>query len=173
MPEPTSQPRRRTTRRASRFDIFMAFSEVVPHPRTCQGVAGGPAAGRQPRRWYSGGPQKRFLEGRSLEAWILDLDISFGRFGEVFGHSWARDRYHRPQLEKCCINQQKLARETDSKAAHIQGLLFEGKDPSGSQASGSPRGQIGSRPDPLTGPTNRLSRGPGKSRRSYISILRL
>ena len=45
----------------------------------------------------------------------ISISVLLG-FGPVFGQSWARDRYQRPRLEKRCINQRQLARETDSKA---------------------------------------------------------
>jgi hypothetical protein len=37
-------------------------------------------------------------------------------FGPVPSQSWARDRYERPRLAKCCINQRRSTPETDSKA---------------------------------------------------------
>ncbi len=37
-------------------------------------------------------------------------------FGNTFGYSWAPDRQHGLRLDKWCINQPKLNRETDSKA---------------------------------------------------------
>ncbi len=58
--------------------------------------------------------------GGFLKAVWPDVLGTFGRFwvgfGPVSGQSWARDRYQRFRLEKRCINQPKLARETDSKA---------------------------------------------------------
>jgi hypothetical protein len=35
-------------------------------------------------------------------------------FGAVFGQSWAQELAQRPRLEKCCINQRKLARGIDA-----------------------------------------------------------
>jgi hypothetical protein len=51
-------------------------------------------------------------------------------FGSCFGQSWARDRYERPRLEKCCINQRKLYRETDPKAPKLKSKICQQVRPS-------------------------------------------
>ncbi len=50
---------------------------------------------------------------RPVVCWSV-LGRCWVSFGSVSGQSWARDRYERPRLGKCCINQRELARETDS-----------------------------------------------------------
>ncbi len=44
--------------------------------------------------------------------------------GPVFGQSWARDRYEPPRLDKWCINQRRIFRETDSMAVNISSVTL-------------------------------------------------
>ena len=49
--------------------------------------------------------------------------LVFLDFGPDFGQSWARERAQRPRLEKCYINQRKLARETESKTPKLKSKI--------------------------------------------------
>ncbi len=73
-------------------------------------------------------PKKTNIEHSTL--WVFNTWFSVG-FGPVFGQSGARDRYQRPRLEKRCINQRKLARETDSTLGFLLHGFWAGRESSG------------------------------------------
>ncbi len=95
-------------------------------PKICQAKPGrGEAAGTRPSSGAIWGPwgvathaaaaaQPEQKTGYLKAVWP-EFSPILADLGPVSGQSLARDRYRRPRLEKCCINQQQLARETDSK----------------------------------------------------------
>ena len=48
--------------------------------------------------------------------------------GPIFGQTWARDRCQRLRLEKCCINQRKVARETGSTVGFLIHDFWAGRE---------------------------------------------
>ncbi len=54
------------------------------------------------------------LLGHLAEGRLAGYILFFRGFRSVFGQSWAQERAQRPRLDKCYINQRKLAREIDS-----------------------------------------------------------